>query len=71
LTVVCGARGYVKNSRFVVIRKDVVDADPFTCAGDGTRCGDAFNEFSSGYVHFLNYLYRATVSRMRFFLKGV
>jgi len=71
LTVVYGARGYMKNSRFVVIRKDVVNADPFARTGDGTRCGDAFDEFSSGYFHFFNYLNRAPANRKRFFLKGV
>jgi hypothetical protein len=58
LTVVYGTRGYVKNSRFVAIGKDFVNADPFACTGYGTRGGDALNEFSSGYFHLLIYLKR-------------
>jgi hypothetical protein len=48
----------VKNSRFVAIGKDFVNADPFACTGYGTRGGDTLNEFSSGYFHLLIYLKR-------------
>jgi hypothetical protein len=56
LTVVYGAGVRSKNLRFVVIRKDLINTDPFACAGYGTGRGDALNEFSSGYLHLLIYL---------------
>ncbi len=58
MTVVHGAGVRSKNLRFGVIRKDLINADPFARAGYGTGRSDALNEFSSGYFHFLIYLKR-------------
>ena len=56
MTVVHGAGVRPKNLRFGVIRKDLINTDPFARAGYSTGRGDALNEFSSGYFHLLIYL---------------